>query len=153
VWTWDFVQSSTVDGHKIRFLNIVDEHTRLNMSIKSGRSITNEDAIETLAELFSMYGVPKRIRCDNGSEFISVAIKAWLAKLGVDVLHIEPGSPWQNGLCESFSSKQRDEYLHQTDLLNESDTRIKARVWQDGFNNDRPHSSLGYLTPSESARR
>jgi transposase InsO family protein len=153
VWTWDFVQSSTVDGRKIRFLNIVDEHTRLCLSIKSGRSITSEDAIDTLAELFAMHGLPKRIRCDNGPEFISVAIKEWLAKLGVDVLYIEPGSPWQNGLCESFNSKLRDEYLHQTELLNESDTRIKARIWQDDFNNQRPHSSLGYLTPSEFARR
>lgn len=153
VWTWDFVQSSTVDGRKIRFLNIVDEHTRLCLSIKSGRSITSEDAIDTLAELFAMHGVPKRIRCDNGPEFISIAIKVWLAKLGVDVLYIEPGSPWQNGVCESFNSKLRDEYLHQTDLLSESDARVKARAWREDFNNQRPHSSLGYLTPSEFARR
>lgn len=153
VWTWDFVQSSTVDGRKIRFLNIVDEHTRLCLSIKSGRSITSEDAIDTLAELFAMHGVPKRIRCDNGPEFISIAIKEWLAKLGVDVLYIEPGSPWQNGVCESFNSKLRDEYLHQTDLLSESDARVKARAWREDFNNQRPHSSLGYLTPSEFARR
>ncbi len=153
VWTWDFVQSSTVDGRKIRFLNIVDEYTRLCLSIKSGRSITSEDAIDTLAELFSMHGVPKRLRCDNGPEFISLAIKDWLAKLGIGVLYIEPGSPWQNGLCESFNGKLRDEYLHQTELLNESDTRIKARAWQEDLNNHRPHSSLGYLTPSEFARR
>jgi len=152
-WTWDFVQSSTVDGRKIRFLNIVDEHTRLCLSIKSGRSITSEDAIDTLAELFAMHGVPKRIRCDNGPEFISIAIKEWLAKLGVNVLYIEPGSPWQNGLCESFNSKLRDEYLHQTVLLSESDARIKARAWREDFNNQRPHSSLGYVTPSEFARR
>ncbi len=126
VWTWGFVQSSTADGRKIRFLNIVDEYTRLCLSIKSGRSITSEDAIDTLAELFSMHGVPKRLRCDNGPEFISLAIKDWLAKLGIGLLYIEPGSPWQNGLCESFNGKLRDEYLHQTELLNESDTRIKA---------------------------
>lgn len=153
VWTWDFVQSSTVDGRKIRFLNIVDEYTRLCLNIKSGRSIRSEDAIDTLAELFSMHGVPKRIRCDNGPEFISQAIKDWLNKLGVDVLYIEPGSPWQNGLCESFNSKLRDEYLHQSDLLSESDARLKARAWQEDFNDHRPHSSLGYLTPSEFARR
>ena len=153
VWTWDFVQSSTLDGRKIRFLNIVDEHTRLCLSIKSGRSITSEDAIDTLAELFALHGGPKRIRSDNGPEFISIAIKEWLAKLGVDVLYIEPGSPWQNGVCESFNSKLRDEYLHQTDLLSESDASSKARAWREDFNNQRPHSSLGYLTPSEFARR
>ena len=84
VWTWDFVQSSTVDGRTIRFLNIVDEYTRVCLSIKVGRSITSEDAIDTLAELFSMHGVPKRIRCDNGPEFISTAIKKWLGTLGVE---------------------------------------------------------------------
>lgn len=153
VWTWDFVHSSTVDGRKIRFLNIVDEYTRLCLSIKVGRSMTSEDAIDALAELFSIHGVPKRIRCDNGPEFIALAIKDWLGKLGVGVLYIEPGSPWQNGLCESFNGKLRDEYLHQTDLLNEADARLKARAWREDFNDHRPHSSLGYLTPSEFARR
>jgi transposase InsO family protein len=153
VWTWDFVQSSTVDGRTIRFLNIVDEYTRVCLSIKVGRRITSEDAIDTLAELFSMHGVPKRIRCDNGPEFISAAIQKWLGTLGVDVLYIEPGSPWQNGLCESFNGKLRDEYLNQTELLSEADARLKARAWREDFNNHRPHSSLGYLTPSEFARR
>jgi transposase InsO family protein len=153
VWTWDFVQSSTASGRTIRFLNIVDEYTRVCLSIKVGRSIKSEDAIDTLAELFSMYGVPKRIRSDNGPEFISAAIKQWLGTLGVDVLYIEPGSPWQNGLCESFNGKLRDEYLNQSELLSEADTRLKARAWRDDFNNHRPHSSLGYLTPSEFARR
>jgi putative transposase len=153
VWTWDFIQSSTVDGRTIRFLNIVDEYTRVCLSIKVGRSITSEDAIDTLAELFSMHGVPKRIRCDNGPEFISAAIKTWLATLDVEVLYIEPGSPWQNGLCESFNGKLRDEYLSQTELLNEADARLKGRAWREDFNDHRPHSSLGYLTPSEFARR
>jgi putative transposase len=153
VWTWDFVHSSTVDGRTIRFLNIVDEYTRICLSIKVGRSITSEDAIDTLTELFSMHGIPKRIRCDNGPEFISSAIKRWLGMFGVDVLYIEPGSPWQNGLCESFNGKLRNEYLHQIELLSAADTCLKARAWREDFNDHRPHSSLGYLTPSEFARR
>ena len=71
-----------------------------------------EDAIDTLAELFAMHGVPKRLRCDNGPEFISAAIKTWLSTIGVDVLYIEPGCPWQNGLCESFNGRLRDELLN-----------------------------------------
>ncbi len=153
VWSWDFVQESTMGGKTIRFLNIVDEYTRVCLSIKASRSITSEDAIDTLAELFAMHGVPKRIRSDNGPEFISVAIKRWLSSLGIEVLYIEPGSPWQNGFCESFNSKLRDEYLGQTELMNEQDARLKARAWQFDFNEQRPHSSLGYLTPSEFARR
>ncbi|AMV30481.1 IS2 transposase TnpB [Pirellula sp. SH-Sr6A] len=152
IWSWDFVQASTVGGKTIRFLNIVDEYTRVCLSIKASRSITSEDAIDTLAELFAMLGVPKRIRSDNGPEFISAAIKRWLSSLGIEVLYIEPGSPWQNGGCESFNSKLRDEYLSQTELLSEQDARLKARAWQNDFNEKRPHSSLGYLTPSEFAR-
>ena len=153
VWTWDFVQTSTIEGRTIRFLNIVDEYTRQCLTIHVGRSITSEDAIDRLAELFAMHGVPKRLRCDNGPEFISIAIQKWLTMLGVEVLYIEPGSPWQNGVCESFNSRLRDEYLHQTDLVSEEDARRKARAWQDDFNTRRPHSSLGYLTPSEFAIR
>ena len=153
VWTWDFVHSSTLDGRTIRLLNIVDEYTRQCLTIKVGRSFTSEDAIDTLAELFAMNGVPKRLRCDNGPEFISRAIKQWLATIGVEILYIEPGSPWQNGVCESFNSRLRDEYLHQTDLINEDDARMKARAWREDFNTRRPHSSLGYLTPSEFALR
>ena len=153
VWTWDFVHASTVSGQTVRFLNVVDEYTRQCLTIKVGRSITSEDAIDALAELFAMHGVPKRLRCDNGPEFISAAIKRWLATIGVEVLYIEPGSPWQNGLCESFNSKLRDEYLGQTELLSVEDARLKARLWQEDFNERRPHSSLGYLPPSEFARR
>ena len=71
----------------------------------------------------------------------------------MEVLYIEPGSPWQNGLCESFNSRLRDEYLSQTELLNLSDARLKAQGWREDYNDERPHSSLGYLTPSEFARR
>jgi transposase InsO family protein len=153
VWSWDFVQASTTGGKTIRFLNIVDEYTRICLSIKASRSITSEDVIDKLAELFAMHGVPKRIRSDNGPEFISAAIKRWLTLLGIEVLYIEPGSPWQNGICESFNSKMRDEYLSQTELISEEDARLKARAWQYDFNEQRPHSSLGYLTPLEFERR
>ena len=153
VWTWDFVHSSTVNGRTIRFLNIVDEYTRLCLKIKVARSIKSEDTIDTLSELFTIYGIPKRIRCDNGPEFISLAIKQWLDQIGVTVLYIEPGSPWQNGLCESFNGRFRDEFIQQSVLLNESDARLKAQAWQTDYNEVRPHSSLGYLTPLEFSRR
>ncbi len=128
VWTWDFLESTTSNGVRIRWLNVVDEYTRQCLTIKVGRSIKSEDAIDTLAELFAMYGVPRRLRCDNGPEFISKAIKAWLSTIGVEVLYIEPGAPWQNGLCESFNGRLRDEYLQQTEIVSEADARLKARA-------------------------
>ena len=109
VWTWDLVQSSTIDGRTVRLLNIVDEYSRQCLAIKVGRSITSEDAMDTLAELFAMHDVPKRLRCDSGPEFISTAIKQWLAKIGVEILYIELGSPWQNGVYEIFNGRLRDE--------------------------------------------
>ena len=153
VWTSDFLESATIHGVKIPWLNIVDEYTRQCLTIKVGRSIRSEDAIDTLAELFAMYGVPKRLRCDNGPEFISKAIQRWLSTIGVEVIYIEPGAPWQNGLCESFNARLRDEYLHQSEIVSVDDARIKSRAWKDDYNNARPHSSLGYQTPSEFARR
>lgn len=76
VWTWDFVHATTVGGQTVRFLNVVDEYTRRCLTIKASRSITSEDAIDTLAELFAIYGVPKRLRSDNGPEFIANGIEA-----------------------------------------------------------------------------
>jgi transposase InsO family protein len=75
VWTWDFLESTTITGVKLRWLNVVDEYTRQCLTIKVRRSIKSEHAIDTLAELFAMYGVPKRLRCDNGPEFISKAVE------------------------------------------------------------------------------
>jgi putative transposase len=80
-----------VGDKTIRFLNNVDECTRVSLSIEVGRSITSEDAIDTFAERFAMHGAPKRIRRDNGPEFFSAAIKRWLSSLGIEVLYIEPG--------------------------------------------------------------
>ena len=153
VWTWDFMESTTTSGAKLRWLNIIDEYTRVCLTIKVSRSIKSVDAIDTLAELFSMHGVPRRLRSDNGPEFIAQAIRQWLEKLSIETLFIEPGAPWQNGVCESFNSKLRDEYLQLAEIVSLADARLKARAWQEDYNQVRPHSSLGYQTPSEFARR
>ena len=79
--------------------------------MKVDRSITSEDVIDTLAELFAMRGVPQHIRSDNGPEFIAQAIRHWTEQLGVETLYVEPGAPWENGYAESFHSRLRDEFL------------------------------------------
>ena len=116
-------------------------------------SIGGKRVAAVLSRISALKGLPQTITVDNGPEFISKAIKHWLTMIGVEVLYIEPGSPWQNGFCESFNSRLRDEYLQQTELMSLEDTRLKARAWREDFNDIRPHSSLGYLTPSEFARR
>jgi transposase InsO family protein len=100
VWTWDFIFDHTVDGRQLKFLSIVDEHTRECLHLDAARSIRAEDVIEVLAELMGRQGVPVHIRSDNGSEFIAEEMRKWLERTGVETLYIEPGAPWQNGYAE-----------------------------------------------------
>ncbi len=106
-----FYLRSDHGGSPLKWLSIEDEYTRESLALKVDRSITSEDVIDTLAELFAMRGVPGHIRRDNGPEFIAQAIRRWLAQLEVETLYIEPGAPWENGYAESFHSRFRDEFL------------------------------------------
>jgi transposase InsO family protein len=153
VWCWDFVFDHTTTGSQVKWLSIVDEHTRECLALKVGRSITSEDVIDTLAELFAMRGVPKCVRSDNGPEFVAHAIRRWLAQVDVETLYIEPGSPWQNGYAESFHSRLRDEFLALEVFESLSAAKRLTRQWQEDYNHRRPHSSLGYVTPIEFAAR
>ena len=112
-----------------------------------------EDAIDTLAELFSMHGVPKHIRSDNGPEFIANAIQRWFQQLSITALYVEPGSPWENGYAESFFSRFRDEFLALEEFEDLTAARMLTSSWRKDYNHHRPHSSLGYLTPVEFAAR
>lgn len=153
VWTWDFVFDRTASGSALKWLSIVDEHTRECLCLKVARSITSEDVIDALAELFAMRGVPQHIRSDNGPEFIALAIHRWLAQIGVETLYIAPGAPWENGYAESFHSRLRDEFLALEEFESLAAARTLTTAWKDDYNNRRPHSSLGYLTPREFAAR
>ncbi|WP_390620331.1 IS3 family transposase [Gimesia maris] len=153
VWCWDFVFDRTASGSSLKWFSIVDEFTRECLSLKVDRSIRSEDVIDTLAELFSSRGVPQCIRSDNGPEFISKAIQRWLSQLEINSLYIEPGAPWENGYAESFNSRFRDEFL----AVEEFESLLTARrltvAWWEDYNGQRPHSSLGYVTPAEFASR
>lgn len=153
VWCWDFVFDRTENGSALKWLSIVDEYTRECLCLKVDRSITSEDVIDTLAELFAIRGVPKHIRSDNGPEFIARAIQQWTKQLGIETLYIEPGSPWENGFAESFHSRFRDEFLATELFENLSAARKLTAAWKDDYNHYRPHSSLGYMTPAEFAAR
>lgn len=111
IWCWDFVFDRTDSGSPLKWLSIVDEYTRECLALKVARSITSEDVIDTLAELFAMRGVPRHIRSDNGPEFIAQVIRRWLDQVGVEALCIQPGSPWENCYAESFHHRVRDEFL------------------------------------------
>jgi transposase InsO family protein len=153
VWTWDFVFDRTEHGTTLKWLSIIDEHTRECLALKVSRTFTSEDVLDTLAELFAMRGVPESIRSDNGPEFVSRAIREWLARLQISALYIAPGSPWENGYAESFHSRLRDEFLSREVFESLAAARRQTAAWKDDYNNHRPHSSLGYVTPREFSAR
>ena len=153
VWCWDFTFDRTRAGSPLKWLSIVDEFTRECLCLKVDRGITSEAVIDWMAELLAMRGVPRCIRSDNGPEFIARAIRMWLARVGVETLYIEPGSPWQNGYAESFHSRLRDEFLAVEEFESLATARKLTAAWRDDYNHRRPHGSLGYQTPAAFAAR
>jgi len=153
VWCWDFVFDRTLAGSPLKWLSIVDEHTRECLVLKVDRSITAEDVIDELAALFATRGVPTAIRSDNGPEFVAEAIRRWLERTGVEARYIAPASPWENGYAESFHSRFRDEFLATEEFESLAAARRLTAKWREDYNEVRPHGSLGYLAPADFARR
>ena len=151
VWAYDFVQARTHDGRLLRMLTIVDEYTRECLSIDVARKLDSEDVLERLAWLFATRGVPEYLRSDNGSEFTASAVRTWLAKVEVQTLYIEPGSPWENGYVESFNGKFRDELLNGEIFYTVREARVLIERWRQVYNTVRPHSALGYRPPAPEA--
>ena len=153
IWCWDFIFDRTTTGHSLKWLSIVDEYTRQCVTLDVSRSMTSEDVIDRLSELFVIHGTPGHIRSDNGPEFIAKAIQEWLELLSIETLYVEPGSPWQNGFAESFHSRLRDELLNMEEFESARHARAHAAAWREDYNGYRPHSSLGGLPPDEFALR
>jgi len=152
----DFVEDRTERGGKLRILVIIDEYSRECLAIRVEPSIPASVVVEVLEWLFLTRGVPKYIRSDNGPEFISKAVCQWLKESGCQTLFIKPGSPWENGYIESFNDKLRDECLNREVFRNGREAQAIVEAFRQEYNpskKDRPHSSLGYLTPVEFARR
>ena len=112
VWSYDFVSARTHDGRSVRLLNLIDEHTRGSMVVGAERRWSSSRVNSALADVIAMEGVPEHLHSDNGKESVAKDLRKWLAKKGAKSLYIKPGSPWENGYCESFNSKLRDEFLN-----------------------------------------
>jgi putative transposase len=151
VWSYDFVADRTHDGKTFRMLCIIDEFTRENLAIRVARKLKATDVIEALCDLFVSCGVPAHIRSDNGPEFVAVALREWIAAVGAKTAYIEPGSPWENGYCESFNGKLRDELLNGEIFYTLKEAQIMIEIWRQHYNKVRPHSSLGYRPPAPEA--
>ena len=148
VWSWDFVSHVTHDGRTIRLLNLLDEYSKEGLAIRVARRLNSYDLIETLADVMLVKGIPEYIRSDNGPEFVAKKLRKWLSDVGAKTLYIEPGSPWENGYCESFNGKLRDECLNGEIFYSLKEAQIIIECWRVHYNTLRPHSSLGYRPPA-----
>jgi putative transposase len=153
VWSYDFVMDQTSDGRRLKLLCVVDEFTRECLAIHVARNIGALEVIAVLEGLVKERGAPKHLRSDNGPEFIAGAVRRWLESQGIGTLYIEPGSPWENAYCESFNGRLRDGLLNREEFASELEAKVLSAEWRRNYNERRPHSALGDLTPSEFAAR
>ena len=151
VWANDFVFDRTHDGRQIKMLTVIDENSRECLAIEVARRLTSKDVLRVLTGLMLRHGVPEHIRSDNGPEFVAKAVRSWLARLKVQTLFIEPGSPWENGYIESFNGKLRDEFLNCELFYTLKEAQVLIAMWRQHYNQVRPHNSLGYRPPAPEA--
>jgi len=150
-WALDFVHDAVECGRTIRVLSVVDAYTRECLALEVDTSFASRRVTRALEQIASERGVPGSIRCDNGPELTSRHFLAWCVERKIELLHIQPGKPTQNARVESFNGRLRDECLTVSWFQNLFDARRKIAAWRIEYNEERPHSSLGYKTPSEFA--
>jgi putative transposase len=151
VWSYDFVFDWCASGQQLKCLTVTDEWTKEGLAIEVDGRIRSLRVIEVLSRLVSERGAPLYLRSDNGPEFVSRALLSWIASMGIDTALIDPGKPWQNGATESFNGKFRDECLSLEWFRSRAEAKVVIESWRRHYNEVRPHSSLGYLTPAEFA--
>jgi putative transposase len=141
------------NGQQLKCLIVTDEFTKEGLAIDVDDRIRSGRVIEVLSRLVSARGAPRFLRSDNGPEFVSKALPTWIVAQGIGTALIEPGKPWQNGVAESFNGKSRDECLSLEWFRSRAEAKVLIEEWRRHFNEVRPHSSLGYLTPNEFVAR
>jgi len=149
VWAIDFLMDTTLSGGRLKFLTLIDEFSRSCLSIKVERTMTSRDVVAELERLITLHGAPSFIRCDNGPEFIAQATRRFLIEAKTQTLFVDPGSPWQNGYCESFNSRFRDELLNLETFTSMFEARVLSERWRREYNERRPHGALAYRTPRD----
>lgn len=153
VWSYDFVHDKTINGRKLKILTIIDEYTRECLAIKVDKRISSHSVKACLEWLFLTRGVPAHIRSDNGPEFIAKDLNLWFGKVSLKPIFIKPGSPWENAYVERFNGTLRKELLNAYAFTNGPEAQQACDNYRGEYNNHRPHSSLGYLTPVKFAEQ
>jgi putative transposase len=150
-WALDFVHDAVECGRTIRVLSVVDAYTRECLGLEVDTSFASRRVTRVLDAIVAERGQPLAIRCDNGPELTSRHFLAWCVERKIELIHIQPGKPTQNARIESFHGRLRDECLTVSWFQNLFDARRKIAAWKIEYNEERPHSSLGYQTPKEFA--
>ena len=148
-WSMDFVSDSVVTGRRFRALAIVDDYSRECPAIEVDTSLGGARVVNVLERLADMRGLPEVITVDNGPEFAGKALDEWAYRKGVKLNFIRPGKPIENAYAESFIGRLRDECLNENWFISLKDARDVIESWRMDYNEDRPHTSLGGLTPRE----
>ena len=153
IWSMDFVADELTDGRRFRTLTVMDLFTRECLDIAVGRGLTGQDVVATLECLRFDRGLPQRIYCDNGTEFVSAAMDLWAYTNGVILDFSRRGKPTDNAAIESFNGRFRDECLnvHWFESVEDASTKIEA--WRQDYNANHPHRALKGLSPDEYARQ
>ena len=142
VWSYDFVHHRTDDGRAFRILNILDEFSRECLAIRVNRKLNSTSVIDVLMDLFLLRGGPSFIRSDNDPEFVAEAVQKWIKAVGAKTAYIVPGSPWENGYCESFNARFRDKLLNGEIFYTLKGAQIIFEKCRKHYNTKRPHSAL-----------
>jgi len=151
-WALDFVSDQLSDGRRFRILTVVDICTRECVGLIADTSLSGARATRELDQLVAERGRPKMIVSDNGTEFTSHAVLGWCEERRIDWHYIAPGKPMQNGFVESFNGRLRDELLNETLFSTLHQARGALCMWRADYNGARPHSQLGWQTPSQFAK-
>jgi putative transposase len=147
VWSIDFMSDALVDGRKFRVLNVIDDFNRESLAIEIDTSLPARRVIRVLERIIARRGKPTCIRSDNGPEFISHLLREWCEANGIRLIYIQPGKPTQNAFIERKNGTMRRGLLNAYLFYSLAEVRMMAQEWQLDYNTERPHKSLGYLSP------
>ena len=146
-WAMDFVSDTFHDGGRFRVFTLIDTHSRMALQLQARTSMTGVMVTKILDQALVEHGKPRRIRCDNGPEFAGKALDQWCYQNGIELYFIKPGKPTENGFIESFNGTFRDECLSTNWFWSLHEAQMIIFKWQREYNEERPHGSLGGLTP------
>ena len=148
-WSMDFVHDQLADGRPFRILTVVDQWSRQSPILEAGCSLRGRDVAAALDRVLATGVTPRSITVDHGTEFTSRALEDWAYTRGIALDFTRPGKPTDNSHIESFNGRLRDEFLNVHQFASLADVRTRLEAWRVDYNEQRPHSSLGHLTPRE----